>query len=129
MNEKKLTHDLLEQHRIAAIELKWAKENELELRNQITDVLLEGKSVGTHNFSMHGFKIKSVKGVKHSFDTELLEEMIENKELSDEELELLRVKYDLKLSEYKEATFDTSVLDDAIIVRPSLPTLAISIGE
>lgn len=124
-----IEHDLLEDHRKIAIALKGLKEQELELRNQITDVLLEGKSTGTHNYVMSGFKIKCIKSVKHSFDTEGLEQLLENNELSDDELTLLRIKYDLKLAEYKQAPFDTTVLDDVIIVRPSLPTLSIVLGE
>lgn len=124
-----IDHDLLEKHRIAAIVLKEMKETELDLRRQITDVLLEGRATGTHNFLMEGFKIKAVKSVSHSFDIEGLEQLMDNNELSEDELALLRVKYDLKLADYKEAAFDTSVLDDVIIVKPSLPTLTIVIGE
>ena len=129
MTEINIAHDILEKHRLAAILLKQAKEDELSLRQAITDVLLEGRPTGTHNFLMEGFKIKIVKSVKHSFDIEGLEQLMDNNELSQDELNLLRVKYDLKLGDYKQAAFDTSVLDDVIIVKPSLPTLSITLGE
>lgn len=124
-----IEHDLLEKHREAAISLKLMKAIELDLRQRITDVLLEGRPTGTHTFFMEGFKIKVVKSVGHSFDVEGLLQLMDNNELSEDELSLLRVKYDLKLADYKEAAFDTSVLDDVIIVKPSLPTLTIVLGE
>ena len=129
IEEIHIEHDLLEAQRVAAIALKEIKETELDLRNQITDVLLKGKPTGTHNFIMEGFKIKVVKSVTHSFDTEGLEQLMDNNELSEDELTLLRVKYSLILDDYKQAAFDTTVLDDVIIVKPSLPTLSITIGE
>ena len=129
IEEIHIKHDLLEEHRMAAIALKEMKETEIELRNKITDVLLKGKPTGTHNFLMEGFQIKVVKSVTHSFDDEGLEQLMDNNELSDDELTLLRVKYSLILNEYKQATFDTTVLDDVIIVKPSLATLSITIGE
>jgi len=129
MTEINIAHDILEKHRLAAILLKQAKEDELSLRQTITDILLEGRETGTHNFIMEGFKIKVVKNVSHKFDIEGLEQLMDNNELSDNELNLLRVKYDLKLTDYKNAYFDTSVLDDVIIVKPSLPSLSITIGE
>lgn len=129
IEEIHIEHDLLEEHRVAAIALKEIKQTELDLRNQITDVLLKGKPTGTHNFIMEGFKIKVVKSVSHKFDNESLLQLLDNNELSDDELELLRISYDLKLADYKQAAFDTSVLDDVIIVKPSLATLSITIGE
>lgn len=52
-----IEHDLLEKHREAAISLKLMKAIELDLRQRITDVLLEGRPTGTHTFFMEGFKI------------------------------------------------------------------------
>jgi len=120
---------LLEEHRLAAIALKELKTKELILRNQINDVLLDGLPAGTHNFLIDGYKIKSVKGLNYSFDTESLLQLIEDGELSEQELDLLRVKYELKLTPYKEAMFDTTILDDVIIVKPALPSLSIILGD
>ena len=125
--EAKLDPNLLEFHRLAAIALKEAKEHELELRSQITDVLLEGLDTGTHNFELHGMKVKSVKGVSYKLDSDLIQEFIDNDELSPFELECIRTKYDLRLADYKRANFPVDVLDQALVVRPSLPTLAISL--
>lgn len=125
--EAKLDPNLLEFHRLAAIALKEAKAHELELRSQITDVLLEGRDTGTHNFELHGMKVKAVKGLNYKLDDELIQEFIDNDELSEWELELIRIKYDLKLGPYKTATFPMDVLDQALVVKPSLPTLDISL--
>ena len=134
MNESKpidyqalLDPSLLEFHRLAAISLKEAKEYELELRNQITDVLLEGADTGTHNFLLHGMNVKATKGVSYKLDSELIQELIDDDELSPYELDCIRTKYELKLADYKRATFPVDVLDQALVVRPSLPTLAISL--
>ena len=125
--EAKLDPNLLEFHRLAAIALKEAKAHELELRSQITDVLLEGRDTGTHNFELHGMAVKSVKGVSYKLDDDLIQEFIDNEELSEFELGCIRTKYDLRLADYKRATFPVDVLEQALVVRPSLPTLAISL--
>lgn len=127
--EKQLPEGLLEAHRNAALALKDCKEYELDLRNQITDVLLEGRDTGTHNFEIHGMLVKAVKGVSYKLDDELIQEFLDNGELSDFEIGLIRTKYDLRLADYKRANFPIDVLDQALVVRPSLPTLAIKLGE
>jgi hypothetical protein len=127
--EDKLPEGLLEAHRHAALALQDCKALELDLRSQITDVLLEGRDTGTHNFELHGLHVKAVKGVSYKLDSELIQEFIDNEELSDFELELLRIKYELKLTDYKSASFPIDVLDQALVVKPSLPTLAIKLGD
>ena len=120
---------LLEEHRLVAIELKSIKAKELELRNVITDHLLDGLDIGTHNFEINHLNVKAVKGVSHSFDQEMIAEFIDAGDLSDEELGLLRTKYELKLADYKRATFEVDVLDQALVVKPSLPTLSVTLGD
>lgn len=127
--EKEVSEELLELHRLAAIDLKLAKIDELNLRNQITDILLEGRDTGTHNFILHDMKVKAVKAVSHAFDQEMIHEFIDNGEVTDEEMELIRTKYELKVGDYKKALFETDILDQAIIVKPSQPTLTVSLGE
>jgi hypothetical protein len=124
-----IEHDLLEEHRLIAIELKEIKARELDLRAKITDVLLEGLDTGTHNFILHDLHVKAVKGVSHSFDQETISELVDNGDLSNWELGLLRTKYELRLADYKIANFPVDVLEQALIVKPSLPTLLITLGE
>lgn len=121
-----IEHDLLEEHRIAAIQLKEWKAKELELRNQITDVLLEGLDTGTHNFTMHGMFVKAVKGVSYSIDKSVLDVIWDD--MDPDERELVRWKPELNLKDYKNNSLPL-VLDDAITVKPSLPTLSITLGS
>jgi len=121
--------ELLEAHRVAAIELKEWKATEIKLRNQITDVLLEGADPGTHNFNIGEFKIKTVKKLNYSFDRETLAQLIEDEQLSDEELALIRWSPDLKLGDYKKAECDLEGINEALIVKPAQPTLEIKLGE
>ena len=121
--------ELLEAHRVAAISLKEIKAKELELRNQITDVILEGLEVGTHNFAVDGLLLKAVKSLNYSFDKETLNQLIEDECLTEEELDLIRWKPELKLADYKKANFETEGIDEALFVKPAQPTLEIKIGE
>lgn len=121
--------ELLEAHRVAAIGLKEFKAEELRLRNEITDQLLEGADPGTHNFKFGGYIVKTVKKLNYSFDRETLDQLIEDDQLSLDELSLIRWSPDLKLGEYKKAEFDIEGIDEALVVKPALPTLEIKLGE
>lgn len=127
--EALLPEILLEQHRQAAIALKECKEVELDLRNQINDILLDGRDTGTHNFELYGLKVKAVKGLSYKLDDDLIQEFLDNGELSPFEIGCIRIKYELRLADYKRANFPIDVLDQALSVKPSLPTLAITLGE
>jgi hypothetical protein len=120
--------DLLEEHRVTAIALKEIKAKELELRNQIADVVLEGLDPGTHNFAKEGMLIKAVSALNYSFDKVVLTALIDEDMLSDDELELIRWKPELKLADYKKAEFEVEVLDEALFVKPAQPTIEIKIG-
>lgn len=122
-------HDLLEEHRVTSLALKEIKVKELDLRNQITDKILEGLEVGTHNFAAHGMLIKAVKALNYSFDAPTLQSLIDGEELTPEELDLIRWKPELKLADYKKANFETEGIDEALFVKPAHPTLEIKLGE
>ena len=108
--------ELLEQHRVAAIALKEIKATEIELRNQITDILLEGADPGTHNFTFASFIVKAVKKLGYSFDKVTLQQLIDDEQLSQEELDLIRWSPELKLGDYKKAECDLENLDEALIL-------------
>lgn len=120
--------ELLEEHRLAALELKEVKKKELELRNKITDKILDGLPAGTHNFAKAGMKIKAVSSLNYSFDKETLDELINEDILTKEELDLIRWKPELRLADYKKASFVENI-NGAIFVRPAQPTLEIKLGE
>ena len=120
--------DLLEEHRQVALQLKEIKAKELELRNKITDVILDGLPTGTHNFAKDGMLIKAVSSLNYSFDRDELETLINEDILTPEEHDCIRWKPELALATYKKTDF-TENLDGALFVKPAQPTLEIKLGE
>lgn len=123
-----ITAEMLEKQRELAIQLKAIREEEMDLRKQIAMELGKDRDIGTHHFSQDGFIITLRLGVSYSFDQESLLDLMDQGILTEEELGLIRTKYDLKLADYKKAG-NTETLDDVIIVKPSAPTLLVTLGE
>lgn len=123
-----ITYEMLEDQRTMAIELKELKEKEMDLRRKIADELGGDNGPGTYKSSQDGFNIVLKLGVSYSLDQEELVDLMDRDLLTDEELELIRTKYDLKLADYKKSG-NTETLDDVIIVKPSAPTLLVTLGE
>ena len=119
----------LERNRALAIQLKEIKAEEMALRVEIAQELGADKQPGTHDFEIDGMKVKLKLGLNYSLDQAELKDAIEDERLDEEELELLRIKYDLRLADYKKADFNTDNLEDCMIVKPSAPTLVIELGE
>ena len=101
---------------------KYWENKEKELRTKICNKLLNGKSVGTHNIEKSGYKIKVVKKVTYSIDKDLLAIIWDD--LSEQEQETIQYKPSLLLNKYKEIP-DASDLNQAISVKPAMPTLSI----
>lgn len=123
-----MNHELLEEARQLAIQLKEIKAREMEIRKTIAYELGLDLEIGTHHFSLHGFKIKLKLNVSYNLEQDELIDLMNRNLLTDEELGLIKTKYSLSLSEYKKAG-NTETLDDVIIVTPSAPTLDITLGE
>jgi hypothetical protein len=123
-----ITYEMLEEARLLAIQLKELKAKEMNLRKEIAFDLGDGLDPGTHTIVRDGFQIKLKLGVSYTLVQDELIELMEMNALTDEELGLIRTKYDLKLAEYKKAGY-TETLDEVIIVKPSAPTLEITLGE
>lgn len=123
-----ITHDMLEEARVLKIQLNEIKAKEMALRKVIADEIGSGLDVGTHTITRDGFIVKLKLGVSYSFDQDELLFMMNEGMLSDEELSLIRTKYDLRLADYKRAG-TTENLDEVIIVKPSAPSLEITLGE
>lgn len=103
------------------------KSLENKLRKEICDHLLEGKITGTHNFDdFPGYRVKAVKKVSHSIDNDVLSFIYD--EMTKEEQECIDFKPNLSISKYKKLE-DHSVIDDAIIVKPAMPSLEIKVDE
>lgn len=103
----------------------WA-DKEKELRIKICDKLLEGKAVGTHNLKEGKYKIKVVKKIIHSLDSDFLGAIWD--ELSEEEQASIKMSPKLLLKEYNGLE-DHSTLDQVITVKPAMPTLSIEYVE
>ena len=103
------------------------KSLENKLRIEICDELLENKTTGTHNFTdFDGYRVKAVKKVSHNIDKEVLGFIYD--EMSAEEQEAINFKPELSVSKYKKLE-DHSVIDNAIIVKPAMPSLDIKLDE
>jgi len=124
---------LLEAHRNLAASLKITKDQEAQLRIEITDMFkAEGyKTIGTHNLNFGGVDVKMVLKVNTKIDAEILEGIIED--LTDEELACIRYKPELKMKEYNALTIeqneDDVYLDDAVTTSDAMPTLTVSLSE
>src|SRR5210317_1398080 len=119
---------LLEKHRILAQQLAKIKKEEIELRNEILDVLLDGAEAGTHNYMFDHLKVKAVKSYNYRLDSDHITNMINDGTLTPEEQELLRLKFELKLADYKKAG-DTPNIDEALTVTPAQPSLTITLED
>jgi hypothetical protein len=118
IEEKLLTHDVI------ANQLKELKAKEAAMRNEICLELLKGKSTGTYNINYRGFKARVVKGVSYSLDQAGIQKAIDNCDLNDDELGTIKVKYELRLREYKLLQ-NTEKLNKFITVTDSMPTLEV----
>lgn len=128
MNEDKFIGlvELLEIQRKMAIQLKDLREQEAKIRKEICNQLLDGKEVGTHKFNFGSYKVKAVKSYSYSLDQDMIRNMIENDELTDDEMDAVRVKYELSLTNYNKLDFGSN-LDDAITVKDAMPTLTVEV--
>lgn len=124
-----ITADMIEELRAMAAQLKDLKVREMALRREIAAELGDGLDPGTHTITRDGFKIKLKLGLSYGIDQDELKFLIDENMLTDEEMDLLRIKYDLRLADYKKADINTDTLDDVIIVKPAAPTLDITLGE
>ena len=108
------------------IELKRIKSEELKLRKEVSEVFLEGESVGTHNFQTSGFNVKAVRKVNYSLDKEMLAEIWDS--LSAEEQNAIRYNPALDMKAYKTLG-DSDLLDECVVVKPATPTITIEFGQ
>ena len=124
-----VTLAMLEEARDLAIQLKDIKEREMILRIKISKALNKDQTPGTANYDQDGMRVKLKVANNTSIDQEELISLMVRGLLTEDERTLIRTKYDLKLGDYKKADFDTSILEEAIIVKPAAPTLTITLGD
>jgi len=104
-----------------------AKKLENKLRQQLaTAINLESLRIGVNNIDEGDLRIKAVRKITHSVDRIALDEIWGD--LTDEEKEAIDFKPSLKLKVYK--TIEHGRLDDAIEVKPAMPSITVSLlGE
>ena len=119
----------LEQHRVMKAQLLKLKDEEMALRVKIVNKLTKTDSdPGTKNIRRDGFRIKIKLGLNYTLDQVELQRLIDEDSLTEEELDCIRTKYELKLREYKAAD-NPETLNDVIVVKPAAPTLDVELGE
>jgi hypothetical protein len=107
-------------------QLKGIKAEEIELRKSIANKVLETKEIGTHTITSGVFICKATKKVAYLLDRDALEQIWAD--LSEDEKGAIDYQPKLKLKDYK--SIDSSLLDEAITIKPAMPSIAISyIGE
>lgn len=94
---------------------------ERELRKDIAMELTKGLAVGTHKFTFKGLAVKVQTGFDYKVDQEI---KLSFDDLTDEEIDCLRIKYELDLRKYK-ALENSELLDEFITVKDSMPSIEI----
>jgi len=128
MNDKEL-EDLLYKWQGAKILLDDARAREIELRKQICGHLLNNATPGTHNFVIGQYNpicVKATRKITHHLDQQPLLDLYEQGQLTAEEENLLRLKLELNLREYKKT--DQAIrarIDEHITTYDAMPTLEI----
>jgi len=100
--------------------LEAAKKQEMDLRLEICDELLEDKEEGTHNFQIAGYDLKTAVKFNYKLNPE-----VEDAALTQEELDCIKYKPSLVLSGYRKLE-ESDNIDEYITVTPATPSLAIS---
>ena len=108
-------------------ELKRIKNEEMELRRAITDELLKGKPIGTHNMEIDGIPTKCVKKVTHKLDKPKLDQVWQD--MTEDEQEAVSWTPSLSVSKFKALTdeSESGLLRDCVTVVPAAPSLTIDL--
>jgi len=106
-------------------QLKTVKEKEAELRRDICEHIFAGKRK-TVKADVGPYKVKAVYKINNKVDEAAY--LALRPELTAEEQEAIKVKYDLIASKYKKLR-ETSLLHQCIISKPGMPTLEVKDGN
>ena len=101
---------------------KW-KKIEHDLRIEICTSLLKGKEYGTHKRDYPGYRLVAKRVANYSLDQPGIAELYQGGELTAEEEDLIKVRYELAVGPYKKATIDTSKIDALITLKDGMPQL------
>ena len=101
--------------------LKTIKKQEIELRKEIAESILQGKT-GTVNVNMHGFKVKAQQSTRKTVDNEALLSLWSD--LTEPEKETVKWKPEIIEKQYKQLS-EKSMLDSVITLKVNAPTLKV----
>lgn len=120
-NDQKLIKKILLWEQLQ-IMLSETKKEEMKMRVEIAEVLLEGEPVGVHEFYFQDFDIKAAKKVNISLLPDELSSLAS--EMSDEEKDCIVYKANLVKSLYNKLE-DSTIIDECIVMTPATPTISI----
>lgn len=121
----KVNRELLEKWQHLNHEMKRLKKEEMDLRVEITDQLLKGKSIGTHNFDIDGVAVKAVKKVTHKLDKPKLDHVWQD--MTEDEQAAVKWTPELSVSKFKALEEESGLLRDCVTVVPAAPSLTIDL--
>ena len=102
--------------------MQFYKKLEADLRMQVAWAFNIDKLVeGTNHRQTDNYAVKITKRFHYGLDEEILDEIWDD--LSDEEQSVIKTRRTLSKSGYRDL-LDCSVLDDAITVKDSIPTIS-----
>jgi hypothetical protein len=120
--EEVLSKETMEKWLDAQATLKAVKEEEMELRKSICLALQQAEpGFGTKSFHVHGFDLSAAFGLNYKLDEE--EYIAIASQLSDSELECIKVKFVLDVTKFK--AIDSDKLASIVTVTESAPTLKV----
>ena len=120
--------DLLIEHIDIKSKLDHYKKVENDLRIQIVDIAMKefDAGIGTTNILFDGIRLKVARAYSYTLDASAFSEVAD--ELSDEELACINMKPNLILANFKRLE-DSKLLSDCVVVKESMPTIKIELGE
>jgi hypothetical protein len=125
---KELLPSLIQDYIDAKAGLARFKKLESVLRIELLDILFPSTTEGTVKEEIDGLLITGSFKIGHKIDVEALAEVLDD--LSADELDCINYKATLSLANYKLLDEnERSVLDEAIISKPAIPTITIKTKE
>lgn len=128
IQEETMNIKTIEKYLAIKASLKLAQETEREMRLEILDQIFPAAGVGTLNAALGEYAIKGTFSTTTTIDADILADIEDS--LSDEELACIKWKPSLIAAHYKMLGEDLrGRLDEAVMVKPSMPTLKIEKDE
>lgn len=102
--------------------LSETKKTEMMLRVDVAEILLEGKSIGVHEFQFPNFKLKAAKKVNINILPDELSELASSMSAEEKDCIVYKATLNKKLYNSLDETF---VIDECIVITPATPTISV----